>query len=83
MRHALDCGLACGLTVCDCGVDRYRVLRPRYEKTGETTQTPDGLVRWERVIWDVIGTAQGMEDAKRRYAPGRKYGRALVLEAIK
>lgn len=24
-RHALDCGLCCGLEKCDCGVDNHRV----------------------------------------------------------
>lgn len=24
-RHALDCGLCCGLEKCDCGVDNFRL----------------------------------------------------------
>lgn len=48
----------------------YRVLHdyPRTEKTGDTTQTPDGLVRWNRVAeWPHKGYARDMEHAKEQF----------------
>jgi hypothetical protein len=81
-RHALDCGLICGLAECDCGAEQsqYRVLKdyPRTEKTGETTQTPEGLIRWQRVAsWAHVGYANNMADAK------AKFGGCPVLEQIR
>jgi hypothetical protein len=75
MRHALDCGLCCGLAECDCGI--YRVLHdyPRTEKIGESTMTPDGAVKWNRVAeWKCKGYANSMEEAK------AKFGGYPVLE---
>ena len=76
MRHALDCGLNCGLAECDCGT--YRVLHdyPRTEKTGETSMTPDGVVKWNRAEWRHKGYANSMEEAK------EKFGGYPVLERI-
>lgn len=54
----------------------YRVLKPRYEKTGEVTQTPEGPMRWHRVIWVDVGMARDMPDAK------AKFGGYPVLEFI-
>lgn len=57
----------------------FRVLKdiPRLEKTGETTQTPEGLIRWNRVSeWIHVGYAESMEDAK------AKFGGYPVLERI-
>lgn len=57
----------------------YRVLKdcPRLEKTGETTQTPDGLIRWHRVSeWIHQGFAADMQDAK------AKFGGYPVLEFV-
>lgn len=44
----------------------YRALIPRYEKQGE----------WFRVTWIVLGMADDMADAR------RKYGGRPVLEAF-
>lgn len=61
----------------------YRVLRPRYSKTGETTQTPDGVIRWEKVEWVDIGPARDMQEAKSKYGEGLEHGRAPVLSEQK
>jgi hypothetical protein len=81
MKHALDCGISCGLSECDCGAvnGMYRVLKdyPRTEKTGETQQTAEGTIRWQRVTeWPHLGYATSMEDAK------MKFGGYPVLEYI-
>lgn len=55
----------------------FRVLKdyPKLEKTGETTQTPEGLIRWHRVKeWEHVGYADSFEDAK------EKFGGYPVLE---
>lgn len=57
----------------------FRVLKdyPRTEKTGETQQTPDGLIRWQRVIeWPHLGFAENMAEAK------AKFGGYPVLEFV-
>lgn len=79
MRHALDCGTSCGLAECDCGAAGiYRVLHdyPRTEKTGETTQTADGIIKWNRAEWVHKGYANSYEEAK------AKFGGYPVLERI-
>lgn len=48
----------------------YRILRPIYTKTGETTKTPDGTVHWCRVEFEEVGIAKDMADAKRKHPPG-------------
>lgn len=48
----------------------YRVLRPVYTRTGETTKTPEGMVHWFRVEFEDVGVAKDMEDAKRKHQPG-------------
>lgn len=52
---------------CDCGIGVYRVLKPRYEKTGEVTQTPEGPIRWYRVDWIHQGYADNYADARARF----------------
>jgi hypothetical protein len=68
MRHALDCARSCGLDYCNCGAEgKYRVLHdyPKTEKTGETTMTAEGSIKWNRVAdWRHKGYANSMEDAK-------------------
>ena len=57
----------------------FRVLKdmPRTEKTGEATQTPDGLIRWRRVAeWPHQGFAENMAEAK------AKFGGYPVLEWV-
>jgi hypothetical protein len=61
----------------------YRVLKPVYTKTGETTQTPDGVTRWERAEMVEIGTAESMADAYAKYPRGYWNGYSHVLEQIK
>lgn len=67
MRRGGDCGAGTGV---------YRVLKPRYSKTGETTQTPDGLIKWYRVDWVDLGVANSYEEAR------AKFGGRPVLERI-
>lgn len=57
----------------------YRVLLdyPRMERSGETTQTPDGTIKWNRVSsWGHRGYANSMEEAK------EKFGGYPVLELV-
>lgn len=54
----------------------FRVLRPKYIKTGETTQTPDGLIKWNAVEWVHQGYAESLEEAK------AKFGGYPVLELV-
>jgi hypothetical protein len=58
-----------------------RVLRPFYERTGESTLTQDGkMLHWERVsLWIPVGYAKSAEDAKAKFPPV-VYGYALVME---
>jgi hypothetical protein len=64
---------------------RFTVLRPIYEKTGETAQhqLESGrvvTVHLERVQRFVpVGPADSVEDARARYSPVQ-YGYGLVLE---
>ena len=90
-RHALDCGLCCGLAECDCGAEpkgKYRVLMPIYEKTGESGTDSDGKVMklFRLKEWAHLGYADGkteqaaMADALRRFPRGKKNGYSPVLE---
>lgn len=48
MRHALDCGMCCGVQVCDCGAEKPRI-KP-LPKTGDSTPF---LVDGERVVVNI------------------------------
>jgi hypothetical protein len=48
----------------------YEVQRPVYDRTGETTYTPDGEIAWNTVRFITVGTARDMEEAKRLYPLG-------------
>jgi hypothetical protein len=65
---------------CDCGITGiYRVLAtaPKTEKTGEASMSPEGLIRWHRVVeWRHLGYADSYEDARARF------GGRPVLELI-
>lgn len=61
----------------------YRVLRPKYEKTGEVTYADGEEIRWNRVAeWIELGVAHSMDDANAKFPRGRKNGYSHVLEAI-
>lgn len=51
---------------------KYQVLKPVYHPTGEFQIRSDksgrsSKVEYFRIEWDVVGPADSMEDAKRRY----------------
>ena len=86
-RHALDCGLCCGLAECDCGAEpkgKYRVLLPIYEKTGESNTDADGnVIKWQRVKeWAHLGFADGMADALAKFPRSKRNGYSPVLEFV-
>jgi hypothetical protein len=62
----------------------YRVLRPKYEKTGETTlSSDDKVLNVVRVVeWIELGIACDMDDANKKFPRGRKNGYSHVLEPI-
>ena len=62
----------------------YRVLIPKYEKTGEVTQAPEGNIHWQRVArWIELGTARDMKEAREKFKPSHWLGcYSLVLEEI-
>jgi hypothetical protein len=56
---------------------QYRVLRPFYERTGETQHSAEGkTVHIQQVRWIEVGRASSMQDAKDRF------GGYPVLEAV-
>lgn len=87
-RHAMDCATACVASCppapCDCGAEPgcYRVLKPVFEKTGESFTDADGrVVFWWRVKgWQDIGSANSMKEAIQRYPRNKMNGYAPVLE---
>lgn len=69
--------------VADARPPKYRVLVPRYERTGEVERTPDGEVKWCRVAeWIELGTAVDMADALRKFPRSYWTTYSPVLEAI-
>lgn len=62
----------------------YRILRPLYEKTGESSMVTIGgrdiPVQWERVVqWIPVGYARDAKEAREKFAPVQ-FGYALVME---
>lgn len=56
---------------------QFRVLRPFYERTGETQYSAEGkTVHIQQVRWIEIGRAGSMQEAKERF------GGYPVLEAV-
>jgi hypothetical protein len=61
----------------------YRVLKPRCERTGEVTTTPDGEIKWQRVAeWIELGFATDMADAVRQFPRDLFNGYSPVLEPV-
>ena len=61
----------------------FRVLKPIYTKTGETTATPEGVMHWCRADFVEVGVALDMADARDKFPPGYWRGcYSLVLEEI-
>lgn len=59
----------------------YAVLTPVYEKTGESSMTPDGMVRWYRVAqMRHLGYAESMQDALRKFPRCKANGYSPILE---
>jgi hypothetical protein len=57
----------------------FKVLatRPKTERSGEVTPSPEGEIKWHRVKdWPELGTAKDYEEAR------RKFGGRPVLEHI-
>ena len=62
----------------------YKVLKPIYSPTGQATDTPGGPIRWQRITWACVGTAQSMEDAKARgfFAPVLEWAGEKPLRVV-
>lgn len=60
----------------------FAVLTPVYEKTGEVTMTPDGLVRWFRAEMRHLGYAKDMQDALDKFPRCKANGYSPVLEWV-
>lgn len=60
----------------------YRVLKPTYERTGESILTPDGPMHWHRVVFVDLGVAKNMEEALEKFQRCITNGYSPVLEWI-
>lgn len=61
----------------------YRVLKPTYQPTGETTQTDGVLVKWHRATFVDLGLARDMTEALRKFPRSSLNGYSPVLEPVK
>ncbi len=60
----------------------YRVLKPTYERTGESIQTAEGPLHWHRVTHADLGVAKDMRDALKKFPRCIVNGYSPVLEWI-
>jgi len=62
----------------------YRVLTPKFEKTGDVTRIPGkDDIEWCRAEMIELGIAKNLADALRKFPRCRKYGYSPILEPIK
>lgn len=61
----------------------YRVLKPIYTKTGETTSDGDTTIHWHKVGgWKELGTARSMSEANEKFPRGSFNWHSHVLAPI-
>lgn len=62
----------------------YRVIRPKYVKTGEVVESHGEEIPVMKVAgWIELGVAASMEEANERFPRGRKNGYSHILEEIR